>query len=295
MKQTTRDHYRKRLSNVIDYIHDHLEGDLSVNVLADVAIMSPYHFHRIYRELVQENVNATIRRLRLQRAAVELIRSTLPISRIAKQVSYGSQAAFSRAFTQQFAITPSEYREAKSSDTAALEPFIAMLPTEKKEYQAMYNVEMMDVEPIDLLGYRHQGDYMEIVSVFEKLFIYGSSHQLLNENTRSIGIYYDDPKSVAKDELRSVACITSIKKEVAGDGGDDAPESFKIPAGKCATLLFKGSYAELEKPYDWFFGEWLPNSGYEAADFPPFEEYLNDAKDTPPNELLTRIHCLLAE
>ncbi len=295
MKQTTRDNYRKRLSNVIDYIHNHLDGDLNVNVLADVAIMSPYHFHRIYRELVQETVSATIRRLRLQRAAVELIRSKQPISRIAKQVSYGSQEAFSRAFTQQFSETPREYRDARlSSDMPSLEPFIAILPTEKKEYQAMsqnmYQVEMIDIEGIDLIGYRHQGDYMEVGAVFEKLFVYGASNELLDENTRSVGIYYDDPKSVAKDKLRSVACITSTSKEIMGD---DAPESFQIPAGKCATLLFKGSYAELEKPYDWFFGEWLPNSGYEAADFPPFEEYLNDPKDTPPNELLTRIHCLL--
>ncbi|MEW8499130.1 MAG: GyrI-like domain-containing protein, partial [Candidatus Thiodiazotropha taylori] len=59
------------------------------------------------------------------------------------------------------------------------------------------------------------------------------------------------------------------------------------------SLLFKGSYAELEKPYDWLFGQWLPQSGYEAADFPPFEEYLNDPKDTPPSELLTRINCFV--
>jgi AraC family transcriptional regulator len=43
------------------------------------------------------------------------------------------------------------------------------------------------------------------------------------------------------------------------------------------------------------FGHWIPNSEKEIADFPPFEEYLNDPKNTPPNELLTRIYCLLAE
>ena len=44
-----------------------------------------------------------------------------------------------------------------------------------------------------------------------------------------------------------------------------------------------------------FFGEWLPHSGYEAADFPPMEEYLNEVKEILPSELLTRIHCLLTE
>ena len=73
----------------------------------------------------------------------------------------------------------------------------------------------------------------------------------------------------------------------------NAPQNQVLPAGKCATLLFKGSYAELEKPYGWLFGRWLPESGYEAADFPVFEEYLNDPRTTPPSELLTRIHSLL--
>lgn len=290
MKQVTSDNYRKRLIKVIDYIHDHLAGDLSVNALAEVAFMSPYHFHRVYRELVQETVNATIRRLRLQQAAVELIRSNQPISRIAKQVSYSSPEAFSRAFTQQFSETPHAYREAKQSEKSPLAPFIAMLPTETKAYPIMYNIEIITLEKNSLLGYRHQGDYMEIGSVFEKLFIYAGSQQLLDENTRSFGIYYDDPQSVAKEALRSMACITTSRMV---PDGENTPESMQLPAGKYATLLFKGSYAELEKPYNWFFGEWLPNSGHEAADFPPFEEYLNGPKDTPPNELLTRIHCLL--
>lgn len=292
MKTSTGQNYRQRLTRVVDYIHDNLEGDLNVNRLAEIALMSPYHFHRIYRELAQETLNATIRRLRLQRAAAELIRSTQPISSIAKQVSYGSIEAFSRAFTKQFGTTPSQYREEKQMDgNVSLEPFVAMLPTQTKVYEKMYDVEIIDHKEINLVGYPYQGDYLEIGSEFEKMFIYAGSRGLLNENTRSIGLYYDDPQSVAKEDLRSMACI-SIQDDVEFSG-DDAPQAVTIPTGKCATLLFKGAYAELEQPYNWFFGEWLPQSGHEVADFPPFEEYLNDPKETPPNELLTRIHCLL--
>ncbi|MES9981658.1 MAG: AraC family transcriptional regulator, partial [Candidatus Thiodiazotropha sp. 6PLUC5] len=81
MKQSTTDSYRQRVIRVIEYIHNHLDEDLTVTVLADVAFMSPYHFHRIYRKLARETLNATIRRLRLQRAAVELITSTKPLVR----------------------------------------------------------------------------------------------------------------------------------------------------------------------------------------------------------------------
>lgn len=290
MKTNSRENYRRRLITVIDYMHSHLDSDLDVNTLADVALMSPYHFHRIYRELVQETVNGTVRRLRLQQAAADLIRSDQSLSSIAKKASYGSLEAFARAFVQSFGMSPSEYRKSKwAGDRLELEPFIAMLPNERKQVEAMFTVEIIDNEKVLLAGYSHQGDYMEIGKQFEKVFVYGATKQLLTEQTRSIGLYYDDPKSVDVEQLRSMACISIEGKEGVGD----ELEIITIPEGKCATVLFKGPYAELEKPYDYLFGHWLPESGYEAADFPPFEEYLNDPKETPPNELLTRIHCLL--
>ena len=45
--------------------------------------------------------------------------------------------------------------------------------------------------------------------------------------------------------------------------------------------------------YRWLFGEWLPKSGEEPDDQPCFEEYLNDARSTPPQDLLTAIYMPL--
>jgi len=72
----------------------------------------------------------------------------------------------------------------------------------------MFNVETISIDEINLAGYPHKGDYMEITGTFEKLFMEANSQNLLNEKTRSFGLYYDDPKSVATDELRSMACLT---------------------------------------------------------------------------------------
>lgn len=43
--------------------------------------------------------------------------------------------------------------------------------------------------------------------------------------------------------------------------------------------------------YDWLYGKWLVRSGWEAADAPVFEEYLNSPRDTTPTDLMTDI-CL---
>ncbi|NRB43010.1 MAG: AraC family transcriptional regulator [Pseudomonadales bacterium] len=293
MKAATGQHYRKRLIAVVEYIYHHIDGDLDVNTLADIACMSPYHFHRIYRQMAGETINSTIRRQRLQNAASQLIRSKDALHIIARRVGYGSLEAFSRAFRKEFDQNPSEYRREKS--LSAPMQYVATLANETLEVSDMFEVEIINTPSIQLIGYEHAGDYMAIGNAFAKLELYATSKGLLNENSRSIGLYYHDPKTVAEALLRAHACI-SVEDEAykVQPDEDNPPEALCIPEGRCATVLFKGSYAELEQPYDWLFGQWLPQSGHEAADFPVFEEYLNDPRTTPPAELLTRIHCLLS-
>ena len=108
-----------------------------------------------------------------------------------------------------------------------------------------------------------------ITSVFDKLFVYAGSQNLLGQNTRSLGLYHDDLKSVKQEDMQSKACITVAEDDELAGG--DAPEKMLIPQGRYATVLFKGSYTELEKPYDWLFGEWLPNSVFEAGTSHPWK------------------------
>jgi len=49
----------------------------------------------------------------------------------------------------------------------------------------------------------------------------------------------------------------------------------------------------MKDAYRWLFGVWLPGSGYQEEDAPTFEVYLNDPRDTSPQDLLTDIHLPL--
>ncbi|MBE0370991.1 AraC family transcriptional regulator [Pseudoalteromonas aurantia] len=288
MKAITRNHYQQRLLSVIDYMYDNINKDLDVNTLADRACMSAYHFHRIYREFAGEPVNVTVRRMRLQKASVMLLRSDMSQAEIAAKVQYGSVAAFNRAFSKHYGQTPDVYRKLRSTP---LVDHSAFYPLSKKEYPFMFNIQQHTTPEIMLIGLEHHGDYMKIGQAFEKLTVIAGAHNLINEATRFFGLYYDDPKSVEQSQLTSLACIS-----IAPDEAEQLGSQLKVvtvPAGNCVSLLFKGDYAELEKPYDWLFGQWLPQSGLELVDFPPFEEYLNDLKDTAPVDLLTNINCLV--
>ena len=107
---TTRSDYAMRLERVFRWLADHLDDTLDLARLADVAAMSPCHFHRIYHAMHGETAADTVRRLRLHRAAVELIAGELPVARIAARAGYGSQEAFTRAFKAAYGVPPARDR-----------------------------------------------------------------------------------------------------------------------------------------------------------------------------------------
>jgi len=240
--------------------------------------------------------------LRLQQAAAILIRTDLSIQRIATAVGYRSVEGFTRAFSKEFILSPAQYRHRKHTgeyhfsdhNTVAM-PF--SLPNGEivtmNTPTTTYPVDIEHFSGQTLVGIKHQGDYMAIGSKFEQLSAFAASYELMAAGPRFFGIYYDDPESVPTESLRSMACLTVAPDFVIPEPYQSILEKTEIPAGRCISLLFKGPYAELEQPYQWLYSQWLPEHNYDIADFPAFEEYLNEPRSTPPNELLTMIRCLL--
>jgi AraC family transcriptional regulator len=133
------------------------------------------------------------------------------------------------------------------------------------------------------------GPYMEIGQVFERLFAWAAGRSLMGPQTRTLGIYYDDPNAIPPERCRSEACL------LLPDGATPEGEAQTriIAGGRYACIVHKGPYAELENAYRWLYHVWLPPSGEEPADQPIVEEYLNNPREHPPSEWLTEIRLLL--
>lgn len=153
----------------------------------------------------------------------------------------------------------------------------------------MYPVTIETFPGVILATLPHRGSYQEIGPVFDRLFMLAQSRGLAGPDVSGFGIYYDDPDQVPTAELRSRAGLPVAADAALGEG----LERFEIPAGRCAVLAFTGPYNEMEAAYNWMFSKWLPTSGVELADFPMFEEYLNDPHTTPAAQLKTRIYMPL--
>ena len=93
------------------YIHKHIHEPLNREVLAEVAGFSVPHFHRVFRAQVGESAISYVRRLRLERAARKLRMGAVDITEVALAAGYDTHAAFSKAFKQQFGLSPSEFRQ----------------------------------------------------------------------------------------------------------------------------------------------------------------------------------------
>src|SRR5581483_11046157 len=251
--------YDARFKRVTDFIYDHLDDDIDLNRLAEIACLSPYHWHRIYHAMYGETIAATVKRLRLHRAAGHLAQTAMPIAEIAKQSGYKSVHSFTRVFAAVYRRPPGQYR--KRGSHTRFQP-------EARQRHAMYDVEIRDVPRTKIISVDHTGSYMQM---------------------RTVGVFFDDPDSVAESELQSRAGVI-----LPGEFSIEAPlQRTEIAGGSYAVLRHKGPYADMRAAYQWLYGDWLLRCGREPADAPVFEEYLNSPRDTAPTELLSDIYLPL--
>jgi AraC family transcriptional regulator len=108
--QTLRD-YSECIEDVMKYIREHINEPLNREMLAAVAGFSIPHFHRVFTAQVGESAASYIRRLRLERAGRKLRMGAVDITEVALAAGYDTHAAFSKAFKQQFRLSPSEFRQ----------------------------------------------------------------------------------------------------------------------------------------------------------------------------------------
>ena len=271
--------YETRLNRVTAYIYDHLDEELDLMRLADVAALSPYHWHRIYYAVRGETVVASVRRLRLQRAAADLAHTPTSLEAIAKRAGYGSVAAFTRAFGESYGMPPAQFREQGSHKEFSP----GRLPSPNVHFEmAIRHIPSFRLATLD-----HKGSYMEIGRAFEAGMI--AARPLLTPESRMFGVYQDDPALIDEAELRSKAGVTIPTGVVP----PQPLAAHDVRGGDYAILRHMGPYADMRSAYRWLFGTWLPQSGRDADDAPVLEEYLNNPQDTPPAQLLTDIYLPL--
>ncbi|MUG47953.1 AraC family transcriptional regulator [Paenibacillus woosongensis] len=103
------DHYSE-IDEVIAYIHKHIDEPLELSRLANIALYSPYHFTRIFKEKIGLPPLYYVSALRLQKAKDLLLQTNLTIRDIGLEIGQQSLGTFTTRFTERVGVTPSEFR-----------------------------------------------------------------------------------------------------------------------------------------------------------------------------------------
>jgi AraC family transcriptional regulator len=280
-KQQTQAAYQVRLDRVVDHIYAHLDEDINPEALAEIACLSPYHWHRIYVAMRGETIAATIRRLRLLRAADRLANSDLSIAPIAERAGYSGTDAFSRAFREAYGQTPADYRATGSH--------AAFKAATEAEDHAGFPVAIETLPTTRCASVTHKGAYLQIDQAMGRLFTALTAQKIMAPDQAMRALFFDDPDLVSVEALRSRACSP------VAEGLPLVPplQETVLRGGLYARLRYRGPYADMKGAYRWLLGVWLPESGYEPADDPIFESYLNNPQRVAPAELITDIHLPL--
>lgn len=269
--------YEKRILRVLTYIHENPSGDLSLDQLAEVAAMSRFHWHRVFMAMTGETCAEAVRRVRMYRAGSWLSRNQWPVSEVAKKVGYSNTRSFSRAFRQEFDITPAAFRAA-----GEIGPPPRQIP--KGDFK-MFPISIRKTEPKRLAALLHIGAYTEIGPCFDRLSKLATQHDLWVKSSGMIGVHHDDPNVVAEIDLTAHAGLTVPVTLSLPDEFDDV----RLEGGEYAVLTYKGPYTTIKVAYDYLFGKWLAETGREPADAPCYEVYHNSPSDTDEKDLLTDI------
>lgn len=269
--------YAERLEQVRAYMHQHLDDELDLATLAAIACLSPFHWHRIYQAFYGETAATTVKRLRMHRAAGYLAQTSMPVHQIAVSTGYPNLQSFTRIFRDVYKVPPAAYRLSGNH--------VPFLTPEHTLPAGDYAIDVRDRPEMIVYAADHVGSYMAIAEAFDRVYGWLIAEGVELNGLRHIGVFHDDPFTIAEDHLQSQAGVVfPVPKPVR-----PPLRSVVIPACRCAVLRYRGPYAGMRAAYRWLYGSWLVESGYDLADLPLVEEYLNSPASTDPADLLTDI------
>lgn len=100
-----------KLKAVREYIHEHLDQNLTLIKLAAIVNLSTHYFASLFKQSTGFTPHQYITRCRLEKAKKLLQQTELPIIEIALEIGFQNQSHFTRVFRKYLKVTPKAYRD----------------------------------------------------------------------------------------------------------------------------------------------------------------------------------------
>lgn len=271
-----------RMGRVYDFIQDHLAEDLPIGRLAEVSILSPWHFQRVFQAFSGESPAAFVRRLRIERAAnLLMMHKNTTVDAVASACGFGSAELLARHFQKRFHTSPSQWRaatpDARRSTIRQHQPSNRGsdgTPVQNEASSAQYlgerplqgilsELRLERRSPRKVIYTRHfQGYDHGITAAWERLRHWAAPRGLVDEKTLRIGIGLDNPWITPPHRCRFLCCSSVKEFPEVGEGIGTRT----IPEGLFAFVDYEGPQDGLSAVYRELYVSLLPRSGLEALE-----------------------------
>jgi AraC family transcriptional regulator len=277
-KAATTATYLERVNRAIDYIVGHLSEPLRLREISQAALLSPFHFHRVFQAMVGATPAEFVKRLRLEKALGLMAGSRAPsLTSIALACGFSSSSDFSRCFKQRFDVPPRAFdleawREARAHELNATVEQVAQRPRLERlpprHNPDRFWVRIRDISARNVAYIRvarpYQGD--AVLRAAQRLVAWAQRHGLANGQW--LGYQWDNPEITSLQDCRYYVAVEAEQFTRNGEIG-----LFRFPPMVVAEVEIRGGIDLELRALRWLYGTWLPRSGYVPDDHPAFEAW----------------------
>ncbi len=260
----------ERLNQSMNYIEEHLTGEIDYEQLGRIACCSTYHYQRMFTYMAGITLAEYIRRRKMSLAAVDLQGGDKRIIDIAEKYGYRSPTAFNRAFQSFHGIAPSSVKD-EGVPVKSFSPIVFRI-TVKGATEMNYRIEAKEAfriigisAPLDK---EIENNFMVVPKMWQDATVNGTIQKLAGMmDTPPMGLL---GVSGCNDEeqWKYFIAVSSTKTNVEF-------EEYTVPASTWAIFSGTGTNQSIQELEQRIITEWLPTSGYEYANAPDIEVYLN--------------------
>ena len=280
--------HRSQIGRAQRYIRLHLDEPLTLLGIAREAGSSSYHFARLFLAYTGETPFDFLRRVRLA-TALRMLQEDAEgaITEIALGVGYETPSAFNKVFKKILEVNPSEFRNlGKEKQTDLI--YLLSKPRIQKEIEMNLtpDFEMIARTTTHYVFLERRGPFSEVAPP-----TWGEFFPLLNGQVdehaivEHLGLSGMDHKSKGEDAMiyeAGVALREAPARQIKG------LQYRRIESGKYARFLLTGPYANIWAAFDQIFKTLAEKKVQLRPEF-CIENYLNDPKETPEEQLLTEL------
>ena len=282
--------HRSQIGRAQRYIRLHMNQPLTLHEIAREAAASPFHFVRIFLAYTGETPFDFLRRVRLITAVGMLQKDPAgSITEIALRVGYETPSAFNKVFKKRFDLSPREFRNLGKEKQYDL-IYSLTRSSQEEEMNMTLNLstkhEVVSRPAFHYVYLQKTGPFAEVAPPTWEEF----SRLLSNQ--------------IPQDQIRAVLGLSGIDRDKKGEGAMIYQAGFgvaakptsipkgleykEIEAGKYARFLLTGPYSHISPAFSQVFRALSENSVPLREDY-CVENYLNDPRNTPEDQLQTEI------